>query len=396
MNILFFTELDISPYTGGIERLTLNLVKELNARKHNCFLGYFVPSSNGSSDDFAGKYLLSEKDLTVQLKNILQENRINTCVINISSKHYLYFFAPILYSLTRELNIKVIYGFYNMPGFELQGVKMNLAFYRLLHGGWDSNTRNGLIAYLTGKLGMNGFIKKKLGRKLQIGIYSDTVVLLSEKYISQYLSLTGNNSDLKFEAIGNPLSYSQNIDKDLIPQKEKLVVHVARYDNQFKQQTVALKIWKMIEASGAYDDWKFLMIGYGQDESYVRREAKRLKLRNFEMQGMQDPTMNLTKASICMNTSAFEGLPMILLDAQQFGVVPLSFDSYAAVSDVIEDGENGFIVPNNDLKSYAERLMFLMNNKEQREQMALKGLESCCRFSKDVIVSKWEKLMQNN
>ena len=29
MNILFFTDSDLSPYTGGIERVTINLVKEL-------------------------------------------------------------------------------------------------------------------------------------------------------------------------------------------------------------------------------------------------------------------------------------------------------------------------------------------------------------------------------
>jgi glycosyltransferase involved in cell wall biosynthesis len=87
---------------------------------------------------------------------------------------------------------------------------------------------------------------------------------------------------------------------------------------------------------------------------------------------------------------------MILLDAQQYGVVPISFDSYASVTDIIEDGKNGLIVPNNNIKKYAEQLMFLMSHRDEREMMAKNGLISCQVFSTDKIVDKWEEVIKND
>lgn len=396
MNVLFFTESDLSPYTGGVERLTLNLVKELNKRDYQCYLGYFEETKEPVKTDFKKKFFLQSGEWEQQLKSILTINIIDICVINISSKYYMSSFTPILYHNTRQMNIRVIYGFYNMPGFELIGVNMKLAWSRFLNNNCNSNTINGLIAYYTSKLHINSFIKRRISEKLKIGLFSDEIVLLSEKYIPIYQSLIDNDSVAKFSAIGNPLSYPNCIDKEQVKEKQKIVIQVARFDDHFKRQTTALKIWKKIEETMRFDDWQLLMVGYGQDEKYIKHIAKKLKLKNIEFQGMQDPRENLAKAAIYINTSAFEGLPMILLDAQQYGVVPISFDSYASVTDIIEDGKNGLIVPNNNIKKYAEQLMFLMSHRDEREMMAKNGLISCQVFSTDKIVDKWEEVIKND
>src|SRR5574344_2904382 len=107
MNVLFFTESDLSPYTGGVERLTLNLVKELNKRDYQCYLGYFEETKEPVKTDFKKKFFLQSGEWEQQLKSILTINIIDICVINISSKYYMSSFTPILYHNTRQMNIRV-------------------------------------------------------------------------------------------------------------------------------------------------------------------------------------------------------------------------------------------------------------------------------------------------
>ena len=84
---------------------------------------------------------------------------------------------------------------------------------------------------------------------------------------------------------------------------------------------------------------------------------------------------------------------MVLLEAAAFGCVPVAFDSFAAVRDIIDDGENGALVPAFDLDAYAETLARLMRNDALRERLA-KNAQTQIRekFSMDQIVKKWEEL----
>ncbi len=93
--------------------------------------------------------------------------------------------------------------------------------------------------------------------------------------------------------------------------------------------------------------------------------------------------------------SKFEGLPMVILEAQQMGVVPIVMDSFSAVHDIIEDKVNGFIVPNNSIVKMRQRLRSLMLNQAMLKEKALNGMETVKRFSVEHVVSMWEQLFQD-
>lgn len=56
-----------------------------------------------------------------------------------------------------------------------------------------------------------------------------------------------------------------------------------------------------------------------------------------------------------MMTSIWEGLPMTLIEAMHYGCVPIAFDSFAALYDLIDNGNNGFIIPNNDIDCFVKK-----------------------------------------
>ena len=69
-------------------------------------------------------------------------------------------------------------------------------------------------------------------------------------------------------------------------------------------------------------------------------------------------------------SSAIEGWGMVLVEAQAMGCVPIAFDTYSALHDIIEDEATGCLVANDDLQEYALRLARLMRDEPLRRAMA--------------------------
>lgn len=121
-------------------------------------------------------------------------------------------------------------------------------------------------------------------------------------------------------------------------------------------------------------------------------EAGTLGLERVSFEGFCAPAPYYRDAAIFCMTSAFEGFPMVLLEAAAFGCVPVAFDSYAAVRDIIDDGENGVLVSAFDLDAYTETLAQLMRDDALRERLALAARGRVAEFSPDKIAARWEAL----
>ena len=83
----------------------------------------------------------------------------------------------------------------------------------------------------------------------------------------------------------------------------------------------------------------------------------------------------------------------MILEALQFGVVPIAFDSYAALRDVTDEGRLGVMVPPFDLRAYAESLSRLMEDDAGREEMSRAGREWSHRYDIDAIADEWERFL---
>ncbi len=91
-------------------------------------------------------------------------------------------------------------------------------------------------------------------------------------------------------------------------------------------------------------------------------------------------------------TSAAEGWPMVLMEASQMGVPMVAFDSFGSLHDIIEDGFNGRIVPNNNLTAFQNELTKLMLDDDIRKKMSINAVEKSREFEIGNIVEKWEML----
>lgn len=225
---------------------------------------------------------------------------------------------------------------------------------------------------------------------------SDKYVFLSDSFVDIYKKLAHlEDSDNKLLAISNPLTYNFDYNYNNIIYKKKEVLFVGRIFEYHKRLSYVLKIWEQIEKDQQLNDWKLRIVGDGPDMSATKELSNKLKIKRIIFEGFKNPRPYYNDASIFIMTSAFEGFGMTLVEAQQYGTVPIVMDTYSSLHDIITTENNGLIIPDNEINTYVEKLKHLMLNDKYRLRLAYNGLNSCKKFKVSYITDKWEKLLND-
>ena len=391
MNILFYTDYEVSPQKAGTERVTSVIASELsNNYSMRCFLCYRY-SIAPEFIRLPFKYLQVEpENFKEKITSFITENQIDI-IINQSAFYLSSLFREIVNAVRPQC--KIIFCHHFAPGNEtgifsfsgiLQEIKLKKKLLR--------NSLN-LIFY--------PIVKRRITHRLQLNYgktyrYSDYVVLLSRKFMKEFMKWGKIADTSKFHEIHNPLSFSIFFDiRGGYEQKKKTVLIVARMSEKQKKISLALKIWRELEKDSRLSDWQLKIVGLGNDLDRYRRFVARNRLKQVSFEGLQIPEPYYTEASLFMMTSPQEGWGLTLTEAQQMGCVPLAFDSYASLSDIITDGENGYIVPYGDLRQYADKMKELMLDADRRRKMATNAIESSKRFERPIIMEQWKSLIDS-
>ena len=86
---------------------------------------------------------------------------------------------------------------------------------------------------------------------------------------------------------------------------------------------------------------------------------------------------------------------MVLTEAMQCGTVPIAFQSFASVTDIITHDVNGILVPPFDMNRYARELSSLMSDTDKRTRLANQAMHDVKRFSVANVVDQWEALFDS-
>ena len=122
------------------------------------------------------------------------------------------------------------------------------------------------------------------------------------------------------------------------------------------------------------------MVGHGGDYELCENIIKNEDIPAVTLEGRQDPIPYYKEASIFMMTSRSEAWGLTLTEAQQMGVVPIAFDTYASLRDIITDGVDGEIIAEGDVDGYVRCVLNLMQDDVTRQRMARQAIASSQRF----------------
>lgn len=395
MEILFITSKNINPFSGGIERSTYILATAFtNIYSHTCYSAYLKRETNNEWP-YAGELLLQRGSEYEQIREFVKEKSIKIIIAQ-GSVGSINNIIEKISEAAKDGGAKLVFSFRNMPGFELVGINTSVLFHRILHHQQLLNSL-GYLFYQTFKCVTRPLIIHKL-RKKYVRAYhnADIITLLSERFVNDYAQIAGTPADEKYRGINNALIFDGcfNMD-DYDSVKKKTVLFVGRFEERQKRVTEVIQVWKMIERSGRFPEWQLHMVGSGEDELYYKKMVKRLKLKRVSFVGSGESRPYYGEASIFMMTSAFEGFGNVLTESMQNAVVPVAYDSYKALHDIVQDGMNGFIAPDHDRKTYCKCMMRLMSDNELRKKMATNGIQMTSKFSIEKIAGQWDSLITN-
>lgn len=404
MNIMQLTDVSCAPkeynHASGTNRVVAQLSEYFVTSYHdNCYLGYFTQLHNDISPFFSDSHHFiptsthSFDHLSFAL--FLTEHHIEVIQINFFNEKTIEL-IPSICEIAHQQHIKVIRCFHFMPGFEgVSHGSLSEVWYNATHCGPFFNKMKKWLITINKPLSTHiiwHLIKTKYENTYDS---CDKIVVFTEQYVDKYLHIAKGCRRDKFAVIPNPLSFNEFLPVDNMISKKKEVIMVSRMQESQKRVSLALKIWEKIEKNPAFDEWSFTLIGNGQDEKYLHWLAKQYQLKRVQFEGRQDSEPYYERAAIFISTAGYEGWPMVLMEAMPMGCCCLSFDTYDAIHDIIEDGYNGYIIPDNDINRYGDRLMNLMLDDEKRTRMGLNAIESSHRFSMDKIGKQWHDLFED-
>lgn len=381
ISILIFNGNEPLPKQGGMERVTDSLARELKERGFNVIL--LCKNKNRLGEIYTPPvplYFVPKENSQNYIKQIIQGNNI-THIIDQTEGGIIGKFG---YFQKREFlfnDIIMIAVQHNSAKAIIKNYK--IALQKKFNNKLMQFIYNNFIIHLK-KIHSN-LLTKKLYKDLNLNY--DKIVTLSPSFIEDFVSFYKKTDRNKLMAIPNMNSY----DKTNITQKGNRVLFVGRLISNVKGCDKLLRIWK--DVGSTIDDWNLDVVGDGPDRENLEKMAKDLNIKNCTFHGFCNPQPFYEKAQIFCMTSIFEGFGMVLTEAMQHSVIPMAFNSYSSVNDIITNNKDGYIISAFDEKEYADKLKNLIKNRDLRTKLATEAKISSERFSRDKVFDMWEKLI---
>lgn len=385
MNILFTSSTPFHPLRGGVGRVTDTLCKELQKRGYQVFYlnADWVAEERKKYKYPAPVTILPIKNIddaqcVISYRKYLTENKIDV-VIN-QDALYVDF-----YNNVGDLPIKVISVIHNNPLMNYNHLLNDLLTLRNNSLLERMKRIVRCLLYLRVKKLLKEYIDKRFGN---IILSSDKILMLSPYYV-QSLKNFGISVENKFDYVYNPNSFPLQTS---LFKKKKEIIYVGRLDNRSKKVGRLIKVWSKVGKK--YPDWNLTIVGDGPDRNQLEVLKKKYQVGNLTFEGFQSPIEYYKRASIICMTSSFEGFPMVLVEAMQFGCVPIAFDSFEAIHDVIIPEKTGELVKPFKIKDYINKLSNLIDDDTKRTTMSDAASMYVARFDVKTIADRWEYILE--
>jgi len=199
----------------------------------------------------------------------------------------------------------------------------------------------------------------------------------------------GWNRNVK--VIGNPV---REIEADPAIKKENIVLFVGRLIPT-KHVDQLIRIFTDIGKK----DWKLFIVGGNAKRMNLMEELQNLieelgAQGSIKMEGeQQDVERYYNRSKVFAFTSSSEGFPNVIGEALSSGLPVVAYDCDAGPSDMIQDGENGFLIDLFDQNKFTEKLTLLMQNGALMNEMGIEAKKSIEKFNVDVVADQFYKFL---
>ena len=236
---------------------------------------------------------------------------------------------------------------------------------------------------------ITGYLRRILYKKAM------AVVVLTDSIKQEWGDLFLDSS--KVMVIPNAVAeykYGDNVDKHNIELPGRYIVTSGRLV-PVKGHEILLAAFSII--ADDFPDLSLVILGDGPERKNVGKKIESYGLSGrVILPGRIHNVAPILKQAECFVLSSLrEGFGNVIIEAMSCGCPPVSF-CCGGPSVIIRDGVDGILVPVGDAAALAGGISELLNNPELSQKMgAIAEISVQERFSEKVIMSKWDKLLND-
>lgn len=388
MTILFLCKLPIIPNLGGIERVSYILAKRFRELGHTVIGAYTSQNESEECIKSSGMkqiYINSKNpDSHHILSDVVKSHGIEIIINQCIEKDHLNIFNGFTKGGT-----KVITVLHNKP-FTIHGIERKA---KLLSYRYSPKAR--FLRYLAI---LSPYAYRQIRDRHDRNIYqqvcdiSDRFYMLSERYIPVITAIARTIDPSKLDAINNPNTFNTPSQSNF--KKENIVLFVGRLSDPQKNVKGFIDCWNIFHKSNG--DWKAYIVGDGPDRQIFEKYALKKNSRNLSFIGNQQniESFYLKSKILCM-TSLYEGWPMVLTEAMAYGCVPIVFDTFQSLHDIVIDGYNGFIIQPFNTKRFAQKMNELASDNMLYGSVSHNAKKSISKYNINKIADIWIDKIQS-
>ena len=226
---------------------------------------------------------------------------------------------------------------------------------------------------------------------------ADRIVAVSQGVADDLISLL-NLPHEKVTVIYNPV-----VTPELFEQAKQPVSHPWFEQNQLPvilavgrltRQKDYLTLFRAFSLVRQVRPAKLLILGEGEERANLERLAIELGIQNdVSMPGFVDnPFAFIAKASVFVLSSAWEGLPTVLIEALACGCPVVATDCRSGPREILDNGRYGRLVPVGDHEALAKAILDTLDNPDFPADRQTR-LQRAMEFSVDAAVDKYLKVL---
>ena len=218
----------------------------------------------------------------------------------------------------------------------------------------------------------------------------DALALLTEGDVADWGRALGEEARLVLMPNGLP-----SLPRQRAEPSSRVVVAAGRLT---RQKGFDLLLPAFAQAAGAHPDWQLRIYGDGPQRRRLGRQIAQLGLggRAHLMGRTSRMYDEMARGSVFALSSRFEGFGMVLIEAMGVGLAVVAFDCPRGPADIVQPGQNGLLVPPQDVDALAAALSEVMSDDAHRERLAAgarRRVEQYC-FDRG-LGERWRELLSD-
>lgn len=226
-------------------------------------------------------------------------------------------------------------------------------------------------------------------------VQSANMVIVPGKRVEKYWKQAGVNPG-KLEVV--PF-YSSTLETS-----DRTTLLTEDLRRKFANKTSIIFVGRLIKTKGAeylieafakvkngFPSTVLLIVGDGPEKHNLEKLVKSLRLDDVVFVGTvseKDKTAYFMVADMCVFPSVWEEWGMVLTEAMSVGKPVVVTSTFGSALDAVQNGVNGYIVPERDSESLYKAIIKLVENADLRRSMGKKSKEISMRFSYDFAARK--------